>query len=140
ISSLLSGQSDVIHGAFLSQVSTVVQGQPLKIFGPTIMTDDYTVVAVSPIETLEDVAKPGVTIAVDGPGQGASTRFQAMLLAKGINTKVQDLSGVKIIGSNSERATAFANGQVQVAVIDGTQANAVLSKVPGAKIVATLQE
>jgi ABC-type nitrate/sulfonate/bicarbonate transport system substrate-binding protein len=140
IASLLNGQSDVIHGAFLSQVSTVVQGQPLVIFGPAQMTDDYHVVAAPPIATLEDVVKAGVTIAVDGPGQGASARFQAMLMAKGITARIQDLTGVKIIGSNGERATAFANGQVQVAVIDGIQANTVIPKVAGSKIVASLQD
>lgn len=136
--SVLSGQTSILGGSFISHLLLREAGQDFKVFCPFTNLDDFVIVGRNGVSQVEQLFDPDVRVAIDSPGGAAGIILNAMLQAAGIEKSVADIPNVRILESSSLRTSVFVANGVDATVLHLAQFKQSASEIPDAMIIASL--
>lgn len=138
---VVSGQQDVLSGAFAAMMQLREKGQDFKAFCPFINSDDYVLAARDDVVELEQIFEPDVAVAVDSEGGAVDLVGTAMFTTLGYDMAPTEIEGAQIITSSGLRTTALGSGDVQASFIHLTQFNQLKSELgDDVRILATFYD
>lgn len=113
------GRADVGSGGLVGLLQLRQEGQDFKIFCPNQKgTTQFIVGATERITSLEQIRDPDIRVAVDSPGGLINFIMNLVFHERGMDITVDDLENISILEDSPLRASALANGDVDVASID----------------------
>ena len=96
---VLSGQADIVVGAFVSQMLVRQAGQDFKTFCLRSAKSDQLLLAKGGITKLDQLLDSKVRVSLDSPGGVADATLNAIFQAANINATTKSLSNVHILES-----------------------------------------
>ena len=136
--SVLSGQTSILGGSFISHLLLREAGQDFKVFCPFVNLDDFVMVGRNGVSQVEQLFDPDVRVAIDSPGGAGGIILNAMLQAAGTGKTVADLPNTRILESSSLRTSVFVANGVDATVLHLAQFKQSASEIPDAVIIASL--
>jgi hypothetical protein len=138
--SVLAGEAEVAIGSFMSTLLVRQAGQDFKVFCPNVGVNDQVLVGRNGITTLEQVFDPNTRVAVTSAGAGGDATMNAVFRGNGIDQTSADIPNAIEMGTSSVRMAAWANNEVDVAMVQLNQFRQAQDEVPDAVLIATLYE